>query len=412
MSALGAEHQLHLFPFLPLDGVLTALIFFGAVASVVGGIGGGGLFVPLIILCLYTNPIVAVPISKCVIFFSSCVALIDIIRKGMVPLTVCAQLAPMILSGTLIGVVLNIMLPSTIIQICMSICLAFITYKTFTKFSAHRAKERLTQMEHHQSDDIEMTNAGSNSSIIDGDARTQTQDQDEQNTDQAQQSQESGPHKATKKKRENLRPDTPVSTRMQLKYAGFILLIWLVYLGFSVFRKYSKPCSAGFFAALACPVLISVGATIVFHHYYPADPIYALGGLFGGILSGALGIGGGMVLGPMLIYMKVEDPILSSSLSTVLVLLTSSSTTLQFVLFGTLHYDYGLWLAGWACVASAIGRFLIRPRIEKHGKSYILFFLAIIIALSCALTLFKTVDNLVENQVDWKFHMTLCELKH
>lgn len=57
-------------------------------------------------------------------------------------------------------------------------------------------------------------------------------------------------------------------------------------------------------------------------------PIY---GFVSGSLAGMLGIGGGTVLGPLLLQVGLH-PIISTSTSNFLVLFTSSSTSIQFIL--------------------------------------------------------------------------------
>ncbi len=57
-------------------------------------------------------------------------------------------------------------------------------------------------------------------------------------------------------------------------------------------------------------------------------PIY---GFVSGILAGLLGIGGGLIIGPLLLELGLH-PIVSTATSNFLVLFTSSSTSIQFIL--------------------------------------------------------------------------------
>lgn len=57
-------------------------------------------------------------------------------------------------------------------------------------------------------------------------------------------------------------------------------------------------------------------------------PIY---GFLCGILAGLLGIGGGLVLGPLLLELGLH-PLISTATTNFLVLFTSSSTSVQFIL--------------------------------------------------------------------------------
>ena len=62
-----------------------------------------------------------------------------------------------------------------------------------------------------------------------------------------------------------------------------------------------------------------------------------------GCLSAMLGIGGGLIISPLLLEIGLH-PLIASSTSNFLVLFTSSSTSIQFSLFGMVKQDYGLIL--------------------------------------------------------------------
>jgi hypothetical protein len=57
-------------------------------------------------------------------------------------------------------------------------------------------------------------------------------------------------------------------------------------------------------------------------------PLY---GFISGILAGLLGIGGGIILGPLLLELGLH-PVVSTATTNFLVLFTSSSTSIQFIL--------------------------------------------------------------------------------
>lgn len=59
--------------------------------------------------------------------------------------------------------------------------------------------------------------------------------------------------------------------------------------------------------------------------------VYPLYALMSGILAGLLGIGGGLILGPLLLELGLH-PTISTATSNFLVLFTASSTSIQFII--------------------------------------------------------------------------------
>ena len=120
-------------------------------------------------------------------------------------------------------------------------------------------------------------------------------------------------------------------------------------------------------------------------------PLYAF---VGGALAGVLGIGGGLVLGPMLLEMGI-NPIISTSTSNFLVLFTSSSTTLQFIFMGMMNFKYGFICTICSTVGSLIGTLAIQKLLKRTGRPSILIFsLAIVLAISTVLIPWETSNKI------------------
>lgn len=101
-----------------------------------------------------------------------------------------------------------------------------------------------------------------------------------------------------------------------------------------------------------------------------------------GIAAGLLGIGGGMVKGPILLDMGLL-PQVSSATSSSMILFTSSATTIQFIILGTLSLDHALWHGVVGFVAGLIGQLGMSYLIKKYRKSaLVIFFIAFIVGVS------------------------------
>ncbi|OQS06739.1 hypothetical protein THRCLA_01235 [Thraustotheca clavata] len=101
-----------------------------------------------------------------------------------------------------------------------------------------------------------------------------------------------------------------------------------------------------------------------------------------GIAAGLLGIGGGMVKGPLLLEIGLLPQVASASSST-MILFTSSATTLQFIVLGMLPMDAALWYGIVGFVGGAIGQLGLSYLIKKYRKTaFVLFIIAGVIGAS------------------------------
>jgi len=99
----------------------------------------------------------------------------------------------------------------------------------------------------------------------------------------------------------------------------------------------------------------------------------------GAIAAGLLGVGGGMILGP--IFNELEFlPQVSSATSTIMVFFMSSATVGQFVVFGMLDLKYASFYGAVGVVGAIVGTKGAKVLIEKTGRaSFLIFFLAAVL---------------------------------
>jgi len=86
----------------------SVLLFVGGAIAAAGGVGGGGLYVPILILAGGFEPHEAVPLSKVIVFGAS---LASLTRWRHIDLDVAILLEPATLVGAVAGVLLNQLLP-------------------------------------------------------------------------------------------------------------------------------------------------------------------------------------------------------------------------------------------------------------------------------------------------------------
>ena len=149
------------------------MIFIGSALSNAGGIGGGGLLLPILLLILrfYTHE--AIPISKLMIFAGAIASFIMNLqhkhpfREGIViDYNIPFIIVPMLLFGTMIGVTLNKVFPPWIILVCLTLVLIINTFKTFRKANKLSNEEKEKEKENKKDQHQTLTNV-KDSKIID-----------------------------------------------------------------------------------------------------------------------------------------------------------------------------------------------------------------------------------------------------
>ncbi|CAH0522702.1 unnamed protein product [Peronospora belbahrii] len=105
-----------------------------------------------------------------------------------------------------------------------------------------------------------------------------------------------------------------------------------------------------------------------------------------GVAAGLLGIGGGMVKGPIMLEMGILPPVQSAT-ANFMILFTSSSTTLQFAINGQFpgerQYDYMAWFSLMGCIGGLCGQKLVAYAVKKYKReSIMVYLLATTIGLS------------------------------
>ena len=131
---------------------------------------------------------------------------------------------------------------------------------------------------------------------------------------------------------------------------------------------------------------------------YPS--IAALSGLLGGLL----GIGGGMIVSPLLLELGVL-PRVASATSAVAVLMTSSSSTFQKVLLNMIRYDYMAFFAAIGIIGTFIGQTVVNVAIKKFGRnSIVIMAVGSVIAVAIVLMGMNSILNMT-----WTFEFdSIC----
>jgi len=127
-----------------------------------------------------------------------------------------------------------------------------------------------------------------------------------------------------------------------------------------------------------------------------------------GVLAGLLGIGGGMLIGPLLLELGVE-PLGVAATGAFVVLVTDSAIAMQYAVMGALPPAWqALLLATCAFMATMLGQMVSERIIQRRGTpSLVTLIIAGVIALSTFATGFVAARNLASTSGGWGFR-PLC----
>ena len=87
-----------------------------------------------------------------------------------------------------------------------------------------------------------------------------------------------------------------------------------------------------------------------------------------GVLAALLGIGGGMVVGPLLLEFKYPTPVVTATTAFML-LFTASATVGQYLYLGKIRWELALWYVCMGLLASVLGQGLLAAVIRRFKSS-------------------------------------------
>jgi len=138
--------------------------------------------------------------------------------------------------------------------------------------------------------------------------------------------------------------------------------------------------------------------------------LYASAACVAGVMGGLLGIGGGMVMGPLLLELGLISQSASATVS-VIVFLSSSSAVVQYLVLGALPLDYGCWYAMLGLLATVIGQHAMNYFVTRYERGSLIIFAMIVVLLAATVLMviagFMDVLSGLRSHRDMGFH-SIC----
>lgn len=420
--------------------------FFGSGLCSAAGVGGGSIWVPLGILLLRYDVVTATGISQCSIFGGSLAAFILNMRtrhptanRPLINFELVSFMGPLMLFGALCGVLIQQTLPRWSLMLLMAVVLSAVSVKLAKTARARRAKD-LEAMKQKKLPELGTTDAMSSfdegprrrtsvpRSIEDGSDMTSYDDI----------------VKGQVKVRGQLHDrDTWLmkDAAFPAKSLGYLGIIWFGRQFFFFLQGSPEvPSFAGiarcspvywlvwtlsllWLLGCACKMGVrlvskSVRRTAVNTPHVEGDVYWdytrllkmsALG-TTAGIVSALIGIGGGPFIGPLMLHLGVL-PVVSSASSATMVLFTSSSLAIIYVVTMRVTWSVALTFFCAAFFGSMLGKKLIDAWVKKRNMTWVLIAILTCIIIAGIITTI-TSGLLLYAKQDWQFETTfnpICE---
>ncbi|KAL7449155.1 hypothetical protein ACHAWC_001245 [Mediolabrus comicus] len=162
---LKSKHHKPLYPMDKTD--ITGFFFatLGLMIAAGGGIGGGGVLVPIYILIMKFSPKHAIPLSNITVFGGAVANTILNVRKRhpladrpLVDWDLILVMEPLTIAGALIGAILNKLLPEALLVISLVALLSFTAYTTLKKaIRMYKAETRAMKLAARGDGESELT---------------------------------------------------------------------------------------------------------------------------------------------------------------------------------------------------------------------------------------------------------------
>jgi len=341
--------------------VCTILIIITAMLSAAAGMGGGGVYVPLLLLLLGFSTKEAVPLSQAMIVGGAVVNVLMFCgdrhpkfpHRPKIDYDVIMMMNPGLAAGVTLGVICHLISPQWLIVSTLLITLAITLQKSAIKGAAAWAKESA----------VLAAAAASNSQNGPGGGGG------------------GAPQKINIKG-----ADFAAFGKFAMDNTKPMLLIAGCWTTFFMLNLAKAPqCSAAYWMQifgmmLLCVFFTCAGANVIRSRqsegaeegvltWTPTTMwVYPLFAVVAGFLGGFLGIGGGIIMGPLLLELGMIAEA-NQATTAMFVFLSSSLATVQFVVLGKTMPQFVLWFTTWVVLATFVGQTGIDYILRKYQRS-------------------------------------------
>lgn len=396
------EHK-QLYPLTGYEILGTCLVFVSSGLAGASGVGGGALYVVIFITLFFYNSSDAVALSQFTIIGASIMpSLIKVflkhptMNKPIIEFDINTVIISPLLIGTTVGVIMNIVLPYWIITLTLIFLLAYLSIKTFKAGFRQYRKESVKVSENKLM------------------SQTAHEDVSEELA------------KILEKEKKRL----PLDDLFLIFSVYMIIIVGSLTKGSNKFKSVFgiEFCSAGYWLITAALMLILLGISyvcsrVIVSKYknklsagYKFDSgdikwemknciSLNIAGFLAGFIGAIVGVGGALILSPVLITYNIRPEVMTATTSFMIVF-TSTVSALQFLIAGKIDIFYALWNLVFSLLGSALGVFGINGFVTKYKRSSLITLtLGVFQVISGIVSLvYGIYDSVSRDNVDFGFH--------
>ncbi|XP_057526672.1 sulfite exporter TauE/SafE family protein 3-like [Amaranthus tricolor] len=365
----GQNSYTHVWPEMEFgwEIIVGSLIgFFGAAFGSVGGVGGGGIYVPMLTLIIGFDSKSSTAISKCMIMGAAASTVYYNLKQRhptldmpVIDYDLALLFQPVLVLGISIGVAFNVIFADWMITVLLIILFLFTSTKAFLKGVDAWKKETIMKKEAAQ----RLLSNGDN-----GDYKALS---------------------AVPSKKE----EVSIKENVHWPVVGVLFAVWFAILGLEIAQKYTSTCSIGYWATnlLQFPVALGASGYEAYLLYTGKRVIASRGdavgswkihqlilcmcvGVCAGMVGGLLGLGGGFILGPLFLELGIP-PQVSSATATFAMMFSSSMSVVEYYLLKRFPIPYAAYFVAVSTFAALAGQVLVRRLIAILGRASLIIFI-------------------------------------
>ncbi|KAG6775776.1 hypothetical protein D5086_010658 [Populus alba] len=373
----------------------TIVGFLGAALGSVGGVGGGGIFVPMLTLIIGFDPKSSTAISKCMIMGASGATVYYNLRlrhptldMPLIDYDLTLLFQPMLMLGISIGVAFSVMFADWMVTVLLIILFLGTSTKALFKGIDTWKKETMVKK--------------------DAAKQLESESKPEDGAEEDYKPLPSGPV---------VLPDDEVPLRENIywKEVALLFYVWAGFLVVQIVQTYFPTCSVTYWILNSLQVPIAASVTLfeaiclckgtrviaskgkeITNWKLHQILLYCSCGIIAGMVGGLLGLGGGFILGPLFLELGIP-PQVASATSTFAMAFSSSMSVVEYYLLNRFPVPYAAYFALVATISAFVGQHVVRKIIAFLGRaSLIIFILALTIFVSAVSLGGVGIANMVE----------------